>query len=88
MPEHEAAYSTSPLRTVGVLAPDQGNGRRIKHLLNRKVFPLVLLEFFEKFDPFDPYHLAAISNLQDSMPRELLKSDAEWFHVWSQSGRK
>lgn len=88
MPKHEASYSTDPLKTVGVLVSDQGSGKRITRLSDREVFPLTLLEFFENFDPDDPYHLAAVSNLQTSMPDHLLRSDAEWFHVWSQSGRK
>ena len=88
MPENEASYLTDPLKTVGALVPDQGTDKRIARLSDREVFPLILLEFFENFDSDDPYHLAAVSNLQSSMSDHLLKSDAEWFHVWSQSGRK
>jgi len=49
---------------------------------------LSLIDFFEHYDPGDPYHLAAISQLQESMPNSLLRSDADWFRVWSVSGKR
>ena len=54
----------------------------------RITFPLYLRDFFEHYDEGDPYHNAAISTLHDAMPKELLTSTAEWFHTWSQGGRR
>ena len=54
----------------------------------RVVFPLDLRDFFEYYDDGDPYHKAAISQLNEAMPKELLTSTAEWFQVWSQGGRR
>ena len=51
-------------------------------------FPLYLRDFFEYYDDGDPYHNAAISKLHEAMPKELLTSTAEWFHTWSQGGRR
>ncbi len=51
-------------------------------------YPLDLIEFFENFDPGDPYMRAAISELQDSLPKELLSSDSSWFITWSQAGKR
>jgi len=50
--------------------------------------PLHLRDFFEYYDAGDPYHNAAVSTLHDAMPKELLTSTAEWFHTWSQGGRR
>ena len=51
-------------------------------------YPLDLIEFFENFDPGDPYMRAAIAELQESLPKELLRSDADWFLTWSQAGKR
>ncbi len=56
--------------------------------LDRKVFSLALIDFFENYDAGDPYHLAAVSQLQGLMPDSLLKSDSPWFQTWSVSGRR
>ena len=55
---------------------------------DQKVFSLALIDFFENYDSGDPYHLAAISHLQELMPDALLQSDSEWFKTWSVSGRR
>ncbi len=49
---------------------------------------LNLIDFFEKFDSGNPYMRAAISELQHSMPKELLHSQSEWFITWSQAGKR
>ena len=51
-------------------------------------YPLDLIEFFDNFDPGDPYMRAAISELQESLPKELLMSDSRWFITWSQAGKR
>lgn len=47
---------------------------------------LSLRSFFEFFRPGDPYQLAAIQELEDSMPARLLDDDAPWFSTWKESG--
>lgn len=37
-----------------------------------------LLFFFQEFNPELSHHIAAINNLQDSLPKELLSEDADW----------
>ena len=37
-----------------------------------------LLFFFKEFNPELSHHIAAINNLQDSLPEELLSEDADW----------
>ena len=50
---------------------------------------LDLLSFFEHVDLGNPYCLAAISNLQGEMAKHgLLSRDTEWFHTWSQGGKR
>ena len=49
---------------------------------------LNLIDFFEKFDTGNPYMRAAISELQCSMPEELLKAQSNWFITWSQAGKR
>tara|TARA_R100000781_G_C4004797_1_gene101568 strand:+ start:288 stop:497 length:210 start_codon:yes stop_codon:yes gene_type:complete len=50
---------------------------------------LELLPFFEHVDLGNPYCLAAISNLQGEMAKHgLLSRDSEWFHTWSQGGKR
>jgi uncharacterized protein YvpB len=46
---------------------------------------LSVLPFFE-FYRGTPHQLAAIAELQDSMPAELLQEDAAWFQTWKASG--
>lgn len=50
------------------------------------VMAISLQPFFEFFRPGNPYQLAAIKELEDSLPEELLRHDAEWFQTWKQSG--
>jgi hypothetical protein len=47
---------------------------------------LSLRPFFELFRPGDPYQLAAIQELEDSMPPRLLDADAQWFETWKEGG--
>jgi hypothetical protein len=46
---------------------------------------LSLLPFFSHFRG-TPHQLAAISELEDSLPEELLREDAAWFEAWKASG--
>ena len=46
---------------------------------------LALLPFFQFFRG-TPHQLAAIKQLEESMPPELLEEDAEWFQAWKASG--
>lgn len=46
---------------------------------------LSLLPFFSHFRG-TPHQLAAISELEDSLPQELLREDAAWFEAWKASG--
>jgi len=47
---------------------------------------LSLLPFFVHFKPGDPHQLAAIKELEDALPEELLREDAAWFEAWKASG--
>lgn len=47
---------------------------------------LALLPFFEFFRSDSPHQLAAIKQLEDEMPAELLAEDAAWFEAWKESG--
>jgi len=47
---------------------------------------LSLLPFFERFSKDAPYRMAAVKQLEESMPPELLEEDAEWFQAWKASG--
>ena len=49
---------------------------------------LNLIEFFEHFEKGNPYMYAAISELQDKMPAQLLNSRSDWFLTWSQARKK
>ncbi len=49
---------------------------------------LNLIDFFEKFDSDNPYMRAAISELQSSMPKELLGTESDWFITWTQAGKR
>ena len=49
---------------------------------------LNLIEFFEHFDAGDTYMRSAISELQDTMPRNLLDKRSDWFLTWSQARKK
>jgi uncharacterized protein YvpB len=46
---------------------------------------LALQPFFEFFRG-TPHQLAAIKELEDSMPANLLQEDSAWFEAWKQSG--
>ena len=52
----------------------------------KQVHKLELRDFMRYYDPGDPHHLSAITQLQEAIPEDLLKSDAPWFITWSQSG--
>jgi len=45
-----------------------------------------LLPFFSFFRSDSPHQLAAIKELEDAMPEELLAEDAAWFEAWKASG--
>ena len=47
---------------------------------------LALLPFFSFFRSDSPHQLAAIKELEDAMPEELLAEDAAWFEAWKASG--
>ena len=49
---------------------------------------LNLIDFFEHFDEGDPYMRAAISELQDTMPSNLLDKRSDWFLTWTQARKK
>lgn len=50
------------------------------------VMGLALLPFFEWYKPDVPHRMAAIKQLEEAMPAELLSEDAEWFQAWKASG--
>jgi hypothetical protein len=50
------------------------------------VMGLALLPFFEWYKPDVPHRMAAIKQLEEAMPPELLSEDAEWFQAWKASG--
>ncbi len=50
------------------------------------VMALALLPFFEWYKPDVPHRMAAIKQLEEAMPKELLSEDAEWFQAWKASG--
>ena len=50
------------------------------------VMGLALLPFFEWYKPDVPHRMAAIKQLEDAMPPELLSEDAAWFQAWKASG--
>ena len=47
---------------------------------------LSLLPFFERFSKDAPHRMAAVKQLEESMPPELLEEDAAWFEMWKASG--
>jgi hypothetical protein len=47
---------------------------------------LALLPFFSHFRSDSPHQLAAIKELEDALPKELLAEDAAWFEAWKASG--
>ncbi len=53
--------------------------------MNRVFMVLALLPFFSHFRG-TPHQLAAIKELEDALPKELLKEDASWFESWKASG--
>ena len=54
----------------------------------KPIHTLDLEDFMRYFDPNDPYHLSGLRELQENIPKHLLRSDAEWFKTWSQSGKR
>tara|TARA_R100000951_G_scaffold50954_1_gene43068 strand:- start:845 stop:1549 length:705 start_codon:yes stop_codon:yes gene_type:complete len=53
--------------------------------MNRFFMVLTLLPFFSHFRG-TPHQLAAIKELEDALPEELLRDDAAWFEAWKASG--
>ena len=53
--------------------------------MNRFFMVLTLLPFFAHFRG-TPHQLAAIKELEDSLPEELLREDVAWFEAWKESG--
>jgi len=51
----------------------------------RNLMALALLPFFEYFRG-TPHQAAAVKELEDSLPKELLAEDAAWFEAWKASG--
>ncbi len=51
----------------------------------RNLMALALLPFFEFFRG-TPHQAAAVKELEDSLPKELLAEDAAWFEAWKASG--
>ena len=51
----------------------------------KSLMALALLPFFEYFRG-TPHQAAAVKELEDSMPKELLAEDAAWFEAWKTSG--
>lgn len=52
---------------------------------------LLIRDFFEYFDPGCPYHLSSMTSLQEAIDKadpSILRSDAEWFIIWSTSGKR
>ena len=51
-------------------------------------FPVVVLSLLPLCSHFrgTPHQLAAISELEDALPEELLREDAAWFEAWKASG--
>ena len=53
--------------------------------MNRFFMVLTLLPFFAHFRG-TPHQLAAIKELEDALPEELLREDVAWFEAWKESG--
>ena len=51
------------------------------------VMGLALLPFFEFFKRDVPHRAAAIKQLEEAMPPELLQEDADWFQSLKESGK-
>ena len=52
---------------------------------------LVIRDFFEYFDNSCPYHNGSMVELQAAIEKadpSILTKDAQWFHTWSQSGKR
>ena len=49
---------------------------------------LDLIKFFEHFEKGNPYMYAAISELQDNIPDQLLTKRSNWFLTWTQARKK
>ena len=57
----------------------------IQVILFLLVVAFALLPFFQFFRG-TPHQLAAIKELEQSVPEELLEEDADWFQAWKESG--
>ena len=56
--------------------------------MNRR---LIIRDFFEHFDKGCPYHCASMAELQeaiDAADPTILRSDSDWFMIWSTSGKR
>jgi hypothetical protein len=58
----------------------------IRPILIALAMSLSLLPFFQFFRG-TPHQLAAIKELEESVPKELLEEDSDWFGTWRESGR-
>ena len=56
--------------------------------MNRR---LIIRDFFEHFDRGCPYHCASMAELQEAIDASdptILRSDSDWFMIWSTSGKR
>lgn len=51
------------------------------------VMGLALLPFFEFFKRDVPHRAAAVKQLEEAMPAELLSEDADWYQAWKAGGK-
>ena len=54
-------------------------------------YKLIIRDFFEHFDEGCPYHCASMAALQEAIDKadpQILKSDSDWFLIWSTSGKR
>ena len=66
------------------MPPYQGMVKPLRHRLH-------IRDFFEYFDEGCPYHLAALSHLEDQILKadpSILDSESEWFVIWSTSPKR
>ena len=52
---------------------------------------LIIRDFFEHFDKGCPYHCSSMAELQeaiDAADPTILRSDSDWFIIWSTSGKR
>jgi len=58
----------------------------IQRILLQLGVAFALLPFFEFFRG-TPHQLASIKQLEESLPKELLEEDADWFQAWKEGGK-